>query len=169
MSPPPKPCTVWLPPLCWLQGLEPEQKPRGDKKVSGQDSKNPGSFLLLTPRKPIGRPPDSGIISHSGEVQRTRLWRNWSPPRKQWHLRLPWKHPLVTYCSYSKDRQPRDHSPVSFSEMRSQTFSVGELFFPSFSVCTHSFLSDGFAAATSCPAVHPFYSLVFEWQFGALA
>lgn len=74
--PAPKPCTVWLPPLCWLQGLEPEQKPRGDKKVCGQDSENPGSFLLLTPRKPIGRPPDSGIVSHSGEVQRTHLWRN---------------------------------------------------------------------------------------------
>lgn len=51
---------------------------QGERKgqVSGQDSESPGSFLFLVPRKPTGRLPGSGIVSHSGGEQMTHLWRN---------------------------------------------------------------------------------------------
>lgn len=122
--------------------------------------------------------------SYSQEAYRQATWLRYSlplrwgaedsspekliTPQKTMTLKAPWES---TSYLLPLQRRPSGKRPLMSVFLRNAEpkFLSRELFSSSSSICTHSFLSDGFAAATSCPAGHPFCSLVFEWQFGALA
>lgn len=88
----------------------------------------------------MGRPPDSGIVSCSGEVQRTHLWK--LVTQKTMTLKAQ-RESIATYCPYSKTFR-QETTQESLSQKYGPDFSVGVIFPPPPS---HSFFPVGWFAA----------------------